>query len=192
MDKKKVRDITIKNRNNLNLVERNNMDNLILDKLLKSEIYKESINIFTFINYGSEVQTKSFISKAIEDGKKVFVPKTVKGTRDMKAVEISSLENLRPDNWGILEPKTFDGEVDKQLLDLIIVPGVAFDRNGNRIGYGGGYYDRYFSNLNSAIKKVALAYDMQVVKYLVSEEHDMKVDFIITEKEIIECCCKKK
>lgn len=191
MDKKEFRDITIKNRNNLSLAERNYMDDLILDKLLKSKMYKESINIFTFINYGSEVQTKSFITKAIGDGKRVFVPKMVKGTREMKAVEINSLENLKPDNWGILEPKTFDGEVDKQCLDLIIVPGVVFDRSGNRIGYGGGYYDRYFSDLNFIIKKVVLAYDMQVVESLESEEHDVKVDFIITEKEIIECCCKK-
>lgn len=191
MDKKEFRDITIKNRNNLSLEERNYMDDLILDKLLKSKMYKESINIFTFINYGSEVQTKNFIIKAIEGGKRIFIPKMVNGTREMKAIEIDSLENLQPDNWGILEPKTFEGEIDKQFLDLIIVPGVVFDRRGNRIGYGGGYYDRYFSDLNSAIKKVVLAYDMQVVESLVIEEHDVKVDFIITEKEIIECCCKK-
>lgn len=185
MYKKELRNIIIKNRDDLNFLERNGMDDLILDNLLKSKMYKESINIFTFINYGSEVQTKGFITKAIGDGKKVFVPKIVKGTREMKAVEISSLENLRPDNWGILEPKTFDGEIDKNFLDLIIVPGVAFDRNGNRMGYGGGYYDRYFSNMSFKINKVALAYEIQLVELLQTESHDVAVDYIITEKEII-------
>ncbi|MBB6715336.1 5-formyltetrahydrofolate cyclo-ligase [Clostridium gasigenes] len=186
MEKKEFRNMIIKNRDSLSLVERNLNDNLILETLLKSKMYKESTNIFTFINYGSEVKTKIFIIKALEDGKRIFVPKTVSGTREMKAVEISSLDNLKPDNWGILEPKTFKGEIDKQCLDLIIVPGVAFDKDGNRIGYGGGYYDRYFSGLNSRIKKVVLAYDLQIVESLVTEKHDVTIDFIITEKEITE------
>lgn len=187
MNKKELRTVIIKKRDDLNLKERNRMDDLILDRLLKSKMYKNSMNIFVFVNYGSEVDTKSFIYKAIEDGKRVCIPKTIRNTREMKAVEIKSLDNLKPDNWGILEPETFQGEINKEFLDLIIVPGVVFDRKGNRIGYGGGYYDRYFSDLNSKIKKVVLAYDMQVVESLVSEEHDVKVEYIITEKEIIEC-----
>lgn len=187
IDKKEIRNMIIKKRDELSLESRNNKDNSILDKLLKSEMYIKSKNIFTFINYGSEVDTKKFIIKAIADGKKIFVPKTIKSTREMKALEISSLENLKPDNWGILEPETFNREINKQELDLIIVPGVAFDRNGNRIGYGGGYYDRYFSDLNSTIKKVVLAYDIQLMESFQCEDHDIKVDFIITEREIIEC-----
>lgn len=184
-DKKKLRETMIKNRDNLSLNERKAKDNLILQNLLESEIYKESTSIFTFINYGSEVQTKDFINIALQQGKEIFVPKTIKGTRNMKAVKIESLDNLKEDNWGILEPETFDKETDKENLDLVIVPGVIFDRKGSRIGYGGGYYDIYFADFKTQVNKIALAYDIQVVEYLTTEKHDINVDIIITEKEII-------
>ena len=70
-------------------------------------------------------------------------------------------------------------------FDLIIMPGVAFDRYGNRIGYGGGYYDKYLLNIKEDIKKIALAYDIQVIDDIHREKHDIKVDCIITEKEIV-------
>lgn len=185
IDKKELRKVMIKNRDDLTLAEREFKDNLILQKLLRSNEYKESTNIFTFINYGSEVDTKSFINRALTQEKNIFVPKTIKGTRNMKAVKINSLENLKADNWGILEPETFHGEIDKEKLDLVIVPGIIFDRNGSRIGYGGGYYDIYFSDFKSKVNKIALSYDIQVVEHLEIEEHDITVDVIITEKEII-------
>lgn len=185
LDKKELRKAMIKNRDNLNLDEREVSDKLILQTLIKSDVYKKSTNIFTFINYGSEVETKEFINIALNEGKNIFVPKTVKGTRNMKAVKINSLDNLKPDNWGILEPESFNGEIDKENLDLVIVPGVIFDRDGNRMGYGGGYYDIYFANLKSKVNKIALAYDIQVIEYLLTEEHDVSVDAIITEKEMI-------
>lgn len=186
MDKKELRNNIIKHRDSLGLEKRKSKDNLILENLFRSSLYKESNKIFTFVNYGSEVETKGFIIKAIEDGKRVFVPKTIKLTKVMKAVEMKSLENLIEDKLGILEPENFEGEIYKNQLDLIIVPGVVFDKSGNRIGYGGGYYDRYFSDLDLTVNKVALAYELQVVEYLEYEDHDISVDYIITESGIIE------
>ncbi|MGL5352823.1 MAG: 5-formyltetrahydrofolate cyclo-ligase [Clostridium sp.] len=186
MDKKKIRNKIIKDRDLLSLDVRKQKDDLILNNLLQSELYKNSVKIFTFINYGSEVETKEFINKALKDGKRVFIPKTIKATREMKAIEVSSLENLKPDEWGILEPSEFNGEINKNLLDLIIVPGVVFDKKGNRVGYGGGYYDRYFSDINLEIKKIALSYELQLVEFIESDSHDIKVDYIITENELIE------
>lgn len=185
LDKKDLRKRMIKNRDDISLSERSHKDNLILQTLLRSEFYKEATNIFTFINYGSEVETKEFINIALKEGKNIFIPKTFKGTRNMKAVKINSLENLKADKWGILEPENFNKEIDKEDLDLVIVPGVIFDRSGNRVGYGGGYYDIYFAHLKCEVKKIALAYDIQVVESLTTEDHDVRVDAIITEKEII-------
>ncbi|MGL5087702.1 MAG: 5-formyltetrahydrofolate cyclo-ligase [Clostridium sp.] len=184
MDKKQIRNEVIKNRDLLSLEFRKEKDKLILESLLESELYKNSVKIFTFINYGSEVETKEFINRALKDGKRVFLPKTIKSTKEMKAVEISSLQNLKPDKWEILEPCDFEGEINKNLLDLIIVPGVVFDKKGNRIGYGGGYYDRYLSNISLEIKKIALAYELQLVEYIESENHDIAVDYIVTENKI--------
>lgn len=186
MDKKVIRNEVIRSRDLLSLELRKEKDNLILNRLLQSELYKKSEKIFTFINYGSEVETKEFINIALKDGKRVFIPKTIKKEREMKAIEIDSLENLKPDAWGILEPCEIKREINKNLLDLIIVPGVVFDKKGNRIGYGGGYYDRYFSDISLEVKKIALAYELQLVNYIESEEHDISVDFIITENNFIE------
>ena len=104
----------------------------------------------------------------------------------MDAYEILDLEKeTTKGSFGILEPINEVVE-DKRLIkpeeiDLVIVPGVAFDKNMNRIGFGGGFYDRYLSLLKSSCKKVGLAYQFQIVEKIETEEHDMKVDMIVTE-----------
>ncbi|MFL7797564.1 5-formyltetrahydrofolate cyclo-ligase [Clostridium chauvoei] len=185
MSKKELRDKVLLIRDNLNAKEKIEKDNNILSKLLNTELYKNSTNIFTYISYGSEVDTKELINKSLKNGKKIFVPKTIKESREMKAINITSLENLTKDKYGILEPISFDKNIDKNKLDLIIMPGSVFDSNGNRIGYGGGYYDRYLLDIYKENNKVALAYDFQVKDNLLVDEHDIKVDYIITEKRLI-------
>ena len=106
----------------------------------------------------------------------------------MEAVEITSLEGLKENKYGILEPDDSKEEFCKNNLDLIILPGVAFDLVGKRIGYGGGYYDRYLENIDKKIIKVALIYDFQLLENVPAEEHDIKADYIITETMSIKCC----
>ena len=118
-------------------------------------------------------------------GKRIFIPRTNIEEKTMEAVEIQSLDNLVKDKYGILEPSEDIEAVEKVELDLIILPGVVFDVNGGRIGYGGGYYDKYLQNLDESIPKVALCYDFQVINKVPMEEHDIKADCIITEKRII-------
>ena len=89
------------------------------------------------------------------------------------------------DKWGILEPKTVEEDKIGEEFDLIIMPGVAFDKFGNRIGYGGGYYDKYISRKNIKCPKIALAYDLQIIDKIQCEEHDIKADGIISNKEFI-------
>lgn len=86
---------------------------------------------------------------------------------------------------GILEPIDDSIVVKKEDIDLIIVPGTVFDREFNRIGYGGGYYDRYLEDIAYKNNKVVLAYDFQIIDKIESEEHDIKMDLIITDKEVI-------
>ena len=171
MDKNILRKEILESRNYLELDNKSKYDKVIFEKLINSDIYKRSKKIFTYISFGSEVDTKKFINYAISDNKDIYVPKTDKVNKEMLAIKINSLNNMNVDKSKI---------GDK--FDLIIMPGVAFDKNGNRIGYGGGYYDKYISKINDKCVKLALAYELQIVENIKSEIHDIKVDFIITNK----------
>jgi len=146
--------------------------------------YVNSKEILVYVSYNNEISTINLIGNAFLDGKKVAVPKVVdKGI--MEFYYIDSLDDLQKGYAGILEPvseKKFDySNASKETL--MICPGVAFDRKCNRVGYGGGYYDRYLSKYN--LDSVALAYDFQMIQSIDVEEFDNKVDIIVTPSNII-------
>ncbi len=181
--KKETRKNIIKERDNLNTETKKSMDNKIIEKLIMSETYKRARGIFIYIGFGSEINTKIIIQDALKSEKEVYVPKVIK--KDMILIKIDSLENLVTSSYGILEPIGDKSDFDVNKLDLIIMPGVAFDEMCNRLGYGGGYYDKFLEQNNIECKKIALAYELQVLDKLEVEVHDIKVDLIITEKRII-------
>ena len=189
-DKRALRRKILDERKNINIVKKEDMDNKILDKLYESEYYRKSKKIFIYISYDSEINTKGIINKALEDNKKVYVPRTEFKNRLMDAVEIMSLDNLVESDFGILEPSIKEPHIDPNELDLIVVPGVAFDKQGGRVGYGAGFYDRYFNKISEdnikKIIKIALAYNFQVIEKVPMDKQDVPVNYIITEKEFIE------
>lgn len=185
MDKKKVREEIIKKRNNLLPEIKKEYDALIFKQLIESDIYNKSKKIFTYVSFGSEIDTIKFIKYALNDNKEIYVPKTDKTKKEMVAIRINSLDNMSVDNWGILEPKSVDKNKIGEDFDLILMPGLAFDRKGNRIGYGGGYYDKYLSQFKEISNKLVLAYDFQIVNNIENEPHDIKVNCIITNNEFI-------
>ena len=188
-EKKILRKEILTKRKNIDIVEKEKMDRKISNKFYESKYYREAKNIFIYISYDSEINTKEIINKALKDNKKIYVPRTEFKTRLMDAVEITSLDNLIESEYGILEPSAEEAHINPNELDLIIVPGVAFDRNGGRMGYGAGFYDRYFKKINKdnikKIKKLALAYDFQILEKIPMNEQDVPVSYIITEKEFI-------
>ena len=188
-DKKMLRKEILAKRKNIDTAKKEDMDKKIADKLYESKYYKEAKNIFIYISYDSEINTKEIINRALIDNKKVYVPRTEFKTRLMDAVEIASLDNLIESEYGILEPAMEEPHIEPDELDLIVVPGVAFDRNGGRMGYGAGFYDRYFKKISKdrieKIKKLALAYDFQILEKIPMDEQDVPVNYIITEKEFI-------
>ena len=188
-EKKALRKEILTRRKNIDAAEKGEMDKKILDRFFESKYYKEAKNIFIYISYDSEINTREIINKAFKDGKKIYVPRTEFETRLMDAVEITSFDNLIKSSYGILEPSKEVLQINPNELDLIVVPGVAFDRNGGRMGYGAGFYDRYFKKINKdnikRIVKLALAYDFQVLEKVPMSVQDVPVDFIITEKEFI-------
>ncbi|MDD6771106.1 MAG: 5-formyltetrahydrofolate cyclo-ligase [Inconstantimicrobium porci] len=151
-------------------------DRQLVYKLTSSDIYKKAENIFCYIGMNDEIDTSILIEKAIEDGKNISVPK-VTGKITMDAVIIDSLAKLKPVKpYGILEPIDDKDKMDK--IDLIIVPGLAFDNQGGRVGHGAGYYD-YFIKRHKEAHTVALCYDFQVIDKVPEEEHDVKIEKII-------------
>lgn len=185
MDKKTIRGEILELRHNIKGEERKVWDKLILNSLINSEIYKKAKSIFIYVSYNDEVDTIEIIKHSLKSNKDIYVPKTYMQEKTMKAVKIHSLDELSVDNYGILEPKFVDKNNIGVYFDLIIMPGVAFDKMGNRIGYGGGYYDKYISSIDCKSLKVALAYNIQVIDKIESEVHDIKVDYIITNENLI-------
>ncbi|MCQ2969678.1 MAG: 5-formyltetrahydrofolate cyclo-ligase, partial [Clostridium sp.] len=179
MDKKLIRKRILNIRNNISSEVRNTKDKLIYYIFINSDLYKKSKDIFIYVSFGSEVNTHEIIKQAISDKKNVYVPKTNIKKKEMIAVKIYSFDELRVDNYGILEPISVDKERISSDFDIIVMPGVAFDKEGNRIGYGGGYYDKYLEKNIIKSQKVALAYEEQILEKIESDFYDMKVNFII-------------
>lgn len=187
--KKQIRREILEIRNNLSLEKKSNYDKLIANKFFESSYYREANNIFIYISYGSEIDTKCIIARALKEGKNIYVPRTEFSTRLMNAVKINNLNNLIESKYGALEPEKDKPFIDPNDLDLIVVPGVAFDEYGGRIGYGAGFYDRYFKKINDAnksrIMKLVLAYDFQLIDKVPTDEEDVSVDAVMTEKQFV-------
>ncbi|MBP1890091.1 5-formyltetrahydrofolate cyclo-ligase [Clostridium moniliforme] len=181
--KKEIRKSIIGKRNKIKNKDKTSMDNKIIESFKKEDSYKKARGIFIYIGFGSEINTKVIIEDALKKGKEVYVPK-VKG-KEMLLIKIDSLENLVTSSYGILEPIGDNNNFDVDKLDLLVMPGVAFDNSGNRIGYGGGYYDRFLEKNKTNAEKIALAYEFQILNSINNEKHDVKVDKIITEERII-------
>ncbi|MDL2311041.1 5-formyltetrahydrofolate cyclo-ligase, partial [Peptostreptococcaceae bacterium OttesenSCG-928-C18] len=123
----------------------------------------------------------------LKNCKNLYVPYIDTKENSMKLSLIKDLNNdLEPGYYSIPEPKeNLRTPVDNDIIDLVITPGVAFTKDKYRMGYGGGFYDRFFANLKKPPLKIALAYDFQIVDELPSEDYDIPVNIIITENQVI-------
>lgn len=153
-------------------------------ELTRLPCYQAAEYIMLYMAMQDEVQLDELIAMVLKDGKKAVIP-LVTGAGLMEAVELSDMADLVPDKYGI---KTVS-EAKRRLIapdkiDLIIVPGVAFDKAGHRLGMGGGFYDRFMLRASRAVR-AALAYDCQLLVSVPAEVHDLTVDYIITEKQNI-------
>ncbi|WP_244833857.1 5-formyltetrahydrofolate cyclo-ligase [Clostridium sp. BJN0001] len=179
--KHQIRHEILKIRNNLNSEQKERADEIIRKKFLSSDTYIKSSKIFIYISYGSEIDTKEIIKTALKDGKEIFIPRTDIKKKVMDAVRIKDFKNLTKDKYGILEPASNIKAADPDIFDLIVVPGVAFDNKGGRIGYGGGYYDKYLKCISKPVKKVSLSYKFQMLDKINIEKHDLLIDTLITD-----------
>ena len=153
----------------------------IQNKLFSNEIFMRSDCIAFYNSLNTEVNTHNMIDKTLNIGKTVCLPRINTESKDMIFLTIEDLLTMKPNDLGILEPT--NGEICTN-IDVIIVPGLAFDQSGNRLGFGSGYYDR-FLNSQPVGYKIALAFDFQVVDKIDIIEHDVPMGLIITENRTI-------
>ena len=181
--KNQLKESILEKRNLLSKEEILEKSNEIKNKLINLQHYKNSRTIMFFVSINSEVNTHEMIKDALKS-KLVVVPRIAH--HEIEASIIIDFDNLIPrGKFGILEPIETMKTAYKN-IDLVLVPGIAFEKEGHRIGYGFGYYDKFLKKVPKAIK-IGLAFDFQVVDKIPREMHDVPVDMIVTEKKVVEC-----
>jgi 5-formyltetrahydrofolate cyclo-ligase len=152
----------------------------IHNRLKQVEIFSSAKKIGCYYPIGSEVLTQNIMQELLGDGKEISLPKVVGDNLSFR--KIGGLKDLEKGEFGIMEPKENCPEVKE--MDVILIPTVAITKNGNRLGYGHGYYDRFL--LESNAKTISLTYSKQIVKAIPFSEKDVKIDWIVTEEKAIE------
>ncbi|HWT26468.1 MAG TPA: 5-formyltetrahydrofolate cyclo-ligase [Mobilitalea sp.] len=212
MTKAELRQHMKERRNSLSKEEQALQSKAIYNRLLPMSVYIDSSELFSYVSFPPEVDTTNIIRTALMENRKVYVPRVEKP--EIQFYRIDNLASMVRSKFGIMEP-TMDEEkrfvldnmnsaqsnqegflhaasisssVHMELKPLMLLPGLAFDRSGNRIGYGAGYYDRYLSSYTEDyFLKIALSYDFQIVKHIDVTEYDVKADIILTPGETIIC-----
>jgi len=183
--KKTIRAQAVRRRDLLSPEKRSEKDIFIRQKLFRLSEFKTARSIFLYVSFKSEVETYTIIAEALRKGKKVIVPKVNPIDNVLILYDLRSISELEKGYMGIAEPRLGqDRVVALNTVDLVVAPGTAFDRTGKRLGYGGGYYDRLLAGICN-IPVIALAYSEQILDKIPAEDHDVNVDIIVTEYEII-------
>jgi 5-formyltetrahydrofolate cyclo-ligase len=200
LDKQDYRKVALARRDAIPEIDRERYSRMIIDKLLESKELKGADNVLVYCSYLSEVDTHTLIERLLYKGKRVYCPKVTDPKNGiMEFYEVRGMKDLTEGYHGIPEPVTTDRYVTVEAMHdldsnhtdmlhtdtLMILPGVAFDRDCNRIGYRGGFYDRYIPRIPGAYL-IALAFEEQISEDIFPmESHDIKPDAIYTQARII-------
>lgn len=170
-------------RNEITAEERERLDSKITERIRHLWLYRDNKVLFTYVSISGETSTKQLIESAVADGKTVVVPRCVKGTRNMDFCVINSYDDLEPGAFGVPEPKAECEIFTDYSEGFCIVPAMAFDPQGYRLGYGKGYYDRFLAEFGG--KTAGICYNEFVIPKLPRGKYDKSVDLIVTEKRVI-------
>jgi 5-formyltetrahydrofolate cyclo-ligase len=158
----------------------------IVSRLEALPVFQQARVIHTYVAWRNEVDTHDLIRRLLREGRRVAVPKVEPATGHLQHYFIADFPELQKGAFDILEPPPAPNRLAAPFqFDLVLVPGLAFDRAGNRLGMGKGHYDRFLAEVRAP--KIALAYDFQLVEKLPVEAHDQRVAIIITEKNVLFC-----
>lgn len=159
---------------------------LIEERLLQLPEFRKAKTLMLYYGIDNEVQTQGLIEKALSLGKKVALPVTNFSKKEVRAIEIDSVSDTRQAESGLFEP-TGKKEINAGEFGIIVLPGVAFDRQGNRIGRGGGYYDSLLRKTSTKVLLIGLCFEENIEEKIPAESHDVKMGIVITDRETIIC-----
>ncbi len=189
IDKALLRKELLKRRDSIPSEVRKSKERVINERLMSLDEIRNANVLFFFASFRSEVNTLDAIAQLLSDGKRLVLPKVDRERHTLLLYEVKGVEELTAGYMNILEPAVLTEErvVDINNVDAVIIPGAGFDAGGNRIGYGGGYYDRLLSLLTRHVPVVAPAYEEQIVESVPAEPHDIRADMIVTDRRVIRC-----
>ncbi|MFQ5799027.1 MAG: 5-formyltetrahydrofolate cyclo-ligase [Bacteroidota bacterium] len=175
----------LKMRENLDPTVAEQLSQAIFSNIKNLEAFRGATVIHTYVSSKkNEVDTRQLVTDALKSGKRIVVPIVNLDHQSLDHSEILTLDELKPGTFGMLEP-TMRRSIDLSLVEIVLVPVVGVDRRGNRIGLGKGYYDRFLRLIRKP--KLALAYTFQVVDAIPPDQDGERVDFVVTEGEVIRC-----
>jgi 5-formyltetrahydrofolate cyclo-ligase len=184
-EKRELRAACRQTRDALSLSARMKKSAEIVEIILKTDVYKKSAKVFAYMPIGSEVNVASLIIAALFDGKVVALPKADKESKTISFFRTTEGSGLIRSALGILEPNPLECDaVSADFETLIIVPLLGFDRQKNRLGYGGGFYDRFLAG-RDRLAAMGAGFSEQEVPQVPAEPFDAAVDFIVTEKGVV-------
>ena len=185
--KNHIRKKLIDTRRSLSLKEVLQNSRKIKTKLFDMKDFKLASTILFYISYNNEVYTHDMIKNQLKKQKIIVVPKVNMKSMNLILSKLENWDDLIPGAYNILEPKFKKiKEICLDSIDLIIVPGVGFDEKGHRIGHGKGFYDKLLKN-SKKTTHIGLCFECQIINNVPTENHDIPVDKIVTEKRIINC-----
>ena len=186
-DKENLRRYILRLRDRQSIGEREQKSGDIIDQVLHLHEYVRARGIACYVSKDSEVDTRRLIRQALGQEKRVLVPVVKKGDIDLFFSEVKDLgRELAPGTFGILEPKPeFVREVGLDAVDLIFVPGIAWDKDGYRLGWGRGFFDRAIQKLPVHVRSAGLAFNLQLVNRVPRDQFDVPVDMVVTESRVI-------
>ena len=177
----------IATRRKLSIAARNDRSNRITQQFSAWPIYQCSKTVMIYVSMPDEVGTDQLIEDALQNGKQVCVPILEEQYGDMSAILINNLNELTVGKFGLRMPNSDRStKVFPYDIDLIVVPAVAFDKTGGRLGFGAGYYDRFLARAINAVF-LGLAWDCQITGSIPCEAHDIKMDYLLTECGFYKC-----
>jgi len=170
--------------------ERARLSRAITDGIRRLPDYQAAGTVLGYLNFGAELAVKDWVQQALDDGKRVLLPRVNRASKHLDLYQVRDLrQDVAPGLWGIREPlpERCAREESPGEVDFILLPGVAFARDGARLGYGGGFYDRLLQHMPGRPALVAGAFALQVVEEIPQEPTDRRVGWLVTEHETIRC-----
>jgi 5-formyltetrahydrofolate cyclo-ligase len=188
--KQSLRQSIIAARQKLAAAEREAFSRAMTARLLALDSYRSAATVLGYMSFGAEYASSAWVRQALLDGKQVLLPRVNRSSKQLDLYQITNLQlDLAPGTWDIPEPlpercRKLDSLHE---VDFILLPGVAFARDGARLGYGGGFYDKLLARMPHQPALVAAAFGMQLVAEIPQETTDRKVEWLVTEHETIHC-----